>query len=383
MAERQLRVGVIGAGTFAEEAHIPGIQAHPRGQVVALCARNRERAAAMAARLGVPDVYTDYHELIARPDIDAVTVAAPDLLHGPASIAALEAGKHVFCEKPLAMTAAEARSMADAAGRAARSGRVAMVGFTFRYSRALQALRQLLRDEALGTPFYISMHVHWGGIGYPGRNMTWLEHADQSAGGTWADGAAHLFDALSYILAPAREVCAQMMVVPREEGLPQPDSIDLATCLARVSLPRMGDAASPAGTGTGTGAPATPSAFADREPGTLHATLLTSRVDSPYGAGDEVQVVGTRGAASVALTRGARERASLRRIGGDWEDLPLPEDAHTDQPLALTRMMGAFVDAALRGELSADDPSFAAGLRAQEAIEAAIRSARDARWEEV
>jgi len=62
---------------------------------------------------------------------------------------------------------------------------------------------------------------------------------------------------------------------------------------------------------------------------------------------------------------------------------PLTADTHTDQPLALTRMMGAFVDAALRGELSADDPSFAAGLHAQEAIEAAIRSARDTRWETV
>jgi len=378
MAETGLRVGVIGAGTFAEEAHIPGIQAHPRGQVVALCARNRERAMAMAARLGVPDVYTDYRELIARPDIDAVTVAAPDALHGPVSIAALEAGKHVFCEKPLAMTAAEARSMADAAERAERSGRVAMVGFTFRYSRALQALRQLLREGALGTPFYVSMHVHWGGIGYPGANMTWLEHADSSAGGTWADGAAHLFDALAYILAPAREVCAQMMIVPREEGLPQPDSIDLATCLARVHLAETRGAALDTGTATGT-----PSAYADREPGTLHATLLTSRVDSPYGTGDEVQVVGTRGAASIALTRGARERASLRRAGGGWEDVALPEDAHTDQPLALTRMMGAFVDAALRGGLGPDDPGFAAGLRTQQAIEAAIRSARGARWEEV
>ncbi len=373
MAETQLRVGVIGAGTFAEEAHIPGIQAHPRGRVVALCARNRERAAALAARLGVPDVYTDYRELIARPDIDAVTVAAPDPLHGPVSIAALEAGKHVFCEKPLAITAAEARSMTDVA---ARSGRVAMVGFTFRYSRALQALRQLLREGALGAPFYVSMHVHWGGIGYPGVNMTWLEHAAQSAGGTWADGAAHLFDALAYILAPAREVCAQMMIVPREEGLPQPDSIDLATCLARVGLARAGDVTSPASTRR-------PSAFADCEPGTVHATLLTSRVDSPYGTGDEVQVVGTRGAASIALTRGAHERASLRVASGDWEDVPLPEDAHTDEPLALTRMMGAFVDAALGGQLGPDDPDFAAGLRAQEAIEAAIRSAHGGRWEEI
>src|SRR5579871_4835451 len=96
MSERRVRVGVVGAGTFAEQAHIPGIQVHPQGEVVALCARNRERVAALAARYGVPGVHTDYRELIAQPDIDAVSVATPDVLHAPVALAALEAGKHVF-----------------------------------------------------------------------------------------------------------------------------------------------------------------------------------------------------------------------------------------------------------------------------------------------
>ncbi|MGH2409564.1 MAG: Gfo/Idh/MocA family protein, partial [Chloroflexota bacterium] len=264
MGERRIRIGVIGAGTFAEEAHIPGLQAHRQGDVVALCARNQPRAAALAARLGVPDVYTDYHELLARPDIEAVTIATPDALHAPIALAALEAGKHVFCEKPLAMTVAQAEQMVAAATRA---DRIAMVGFTFRYTRALQTLRRLLSEGALGTSFHVSLHVHWGAIGYPGPALGWADHADQAAAGAWGDAAAHLFDALAYLLAPVREVCAQMMIVPRGEGQPQPDSVDIATCLASLRLPGYEDTA------------ADGSAFADRERGQVQATLFASRVD--------------------------------------------------------------------------------------------------------
>ncbi|HVA89985.1 MAG TPA: Gfo/Idh/MocA family oxidoreductase [Chloroflexota bacterium] len=367
MGERRIRIGVIGAGTFAEEAHIPGIQAHRQGEVAALCARNQPRAAAMAARLGVPDVYTDYHELLARPDIEAVTIATPDVLHAPIALAALAAGKHVFCEKPLAMTVAQAEQMVAVA---ARADRIAMVGFTFRYTRALQTLRRLLGEGALGTPFHVSLHVHWGAIGYPGPALGWADHADQAAAGAWGDAAPHLFDALAYILAPVREVCAQMMIVSRDERRPQPDSVDIAMCLARLHLPGYDDP------------PSDVSAFADRERGHVQATLFASRVDQPYRVGDEIQVVGTRGAASCALSRGAHERLSLCRVGTPWEDLPLGDDATTEAPLALSRMMGAFIDAVIRGHLDREqDPSFADGLRAQRAIEAAVRSARAGRWE--
>src|SRR5438067_925164 len=265
MSERRVRVGVVGAGRFAKECHVPGVQAHPQGEVVALCARNRERAAAMAAQLGVPEVYTDYRELIARPDVDAITVATPDALHLPVAVAALEAGKHVFCEKPLAMNVAEARTMVEVAGR---SGLVAMVAFTFRYTRALQELRRLLGQGTIGTPFHVTMQVHWGSIMTPGAALTWRDQASASAAGIWADGGAHLFDALAYALAPAQEVCAQMMIVQREEGTPQPDTVDLATALARLRVPRARAAGRP-------------SAYADREPGTVHVSLLLSRVDRP------------------------------------------------------------------------------------------------------
>ncbi len=273
MTERRVRVGVVGAGTLAKECHVPGVQAHPQGEVVALCGRNRERVTAMAARLGVPDVHTDYRELVARPDLDAITVATPDDLHLPVTLAALEADKHVFCEKPLAMNADEARRMTEAAQR---SGLVAMVAFTFRYSRALMALRRLLRDGAIGAPFQISAQVHWGRLADAYTALTWREQAAQSAAGIWADAGAHLFDAVAYALAPVREVCAQMMVTPRGPNAVQPDSVDLATCLARLRLPD---------------APATPeqpSGYADRERGTVHLVMRMSRVDQPPAPSDEI-----------------------------------------------------------------------------------------------
>lgn len=370
MDTRMVRVGVIGAGSFAEVGHIPGIQAHPRGQVVAVCARNRERASALAARCGVPDVYTDYHELLARKDIDAVTIAGPDALHGPATLAALAAGKHVLCEKPLAMDPAEAQRMVEAC---ARSGLVGMIAYTFRYGHALQRLRQLLREGALGAPCSAALEVRWGYVGYPGGALTpSRDQVAQSASGAWADAATHLFDALAYLLGMPHAVCAQMMVVAREAGTPQPETVDVATCLALLHP----HGAQEPGTAIAT------SAFADREPGTVHAVLSVTRMESGLA---EIRIAGTRAAATMALTRGERERLSILRAGQEeWEAVRLADDAYTDQPRALVRMMGAFVDAVLRGHLDpAHDPSFADGLRAERAIDAALRSARTGRWQAV
>src|SRR5437773_10791711 len=113
--ERKLRFGVIGAGGFAEVCHVPGLQSHPRAEVVALCGRRRDHARAMADRLGVPDVHTDYRELCARDDLDGVTITTPNAVHAEQAIDAFAHGKPVFCEKPLGMNVGEVREMLRAA----------------------------------------------------------------------------------------------------------------------------------------------------------------------------------------------------------------------------------------------------------------------------
>jgi predicted dehydrogenase len=365
MAEQQVRVGIIGAGIFAEECHIPGIQAHAQGKVVAVCARNQARVRQLAERFGVPDVYSDYRELLARPDIDAVTVATPDALHFPVVMAALQAGKHVFCEKPFAMNADEARQMTELAQQ---RGLVGMMSFTFRYSRSLQALRHLLKEGMLGSPFSVSLQVHWGEVGYPGPTLGWYDQSALSSSGTWADGSSHLFDALAFILGPVQQVSAQMMVAPRARGVVQPDTIDVATCLACVRL--LEAMASHA---------EQPLSYAQHEPGIVHATLLTNRVDK---GSDSIEVVGTQGAARIGLTRGQDERLQVLDTH-QWKALPLPDDDLPKEPRALTRMMGAFIDAVLRGAPGPEDASFAAGLYTQRAIDAAILSAREQHWVDV
>ncbi len=132
---KKLRIGVIGTGAFAETCHVPGLQSHPQAEVVMLCGRDHDRTQAMAGRLNVPETTTDYEMLCARADIDAVTIATPNVFHARQAKAALAAGKHVLCEKPLGISVGEALDMVRAAEA---TERVHQVAFTFRYLYGVQ-----------------------------------------------------------------------------------------------------------------------------------------------------------------------------------------------------------------------------------------------------
>src|SRR5437762_674238 len=98
----KLRVGVLGAGNWARSAHLPGFKRDPRWEVVAICDPRRELAEAHAREFDIPEVTTDWQTLVARPDLDVIDVVTPSATHFELAWAALEAGKHVLCEKPVA-----------------------------------------------------------------------------------------------------------------------------------------------------------------------------------------------------------------------------------------------------------------------------------------
>jgi predicted dehydrogenase len=148
----KLRVGVLGAHTWAEKAHLPGYAADPRVDLVAICDVVPERAAAMAKLFGARRVYTDPMQLIADGEIEMVDVCTPTDTHVELSMAAIRAGKHVLCEKPIARDAMEAFRLARAAASAAVKTKV---GFTFRYSPALRRIRAWIADGTLGDIFHI------------------------------------------------------------------------------------------------------------------------------------------------------------------------------------------------------------------------------------
>ena len=162
-ASGRVRVGVLGAGAWAEFAHLPGYKRDPRCELVAIADPVVERAKAFAAKFGIPHVYDSHAALIGRDDIDLVDVCTPSATHFELSWAALEAGKHVLCEKPVAY---DYRDTIRASELAKRQRVKTKLGFTFRYSPAMQYMKQLIDDGFVGTPFIFN--------GYE-QNSQWLD----------------------------------------------------------------------------------------------------------------------------------------------------------------------------------------------------------------
>src|SRR2546430_793528 len=117
MAEKTIRVGLIGAGSNTRARHIPGLRALPDVEIVAVCNRRRESTQAAAREFAIPRTFDTWQDLVADPDIDAVVIGTWPYLHCPITLAALEAGKHVLTEARLSLNAAEAHQMLAASRR--------------------------------------------------------------------------------------------------------------------------------------------------------------------------------------------------------------------------------------------------------------------------
>jgi predicted dehydrogenase len=184
-----LRVGVIGAG-WPGQRHAEGYLASGLAQVVAVSDLEATRRAAFAKEYAVPKTYADYNDLLADPEVEAVSVALPNFLHAPATIAALEAGKHVLCEKPPAVTLAEARAMAETAER---QGLVLAFAHQRRFSPSSEALRQQLASGALGD-IYHSRAVWTRTWGVPLGVGGWFTDPARAGGGSLIDIGIHVMD---------------------------------------------------------------------------------------------------------------------------------------------------------------------------------------------
>jgi len=146
----KVRVAVVGAGRWAQRAHIPGWQREPRAEVVALADIDAEVAGEVAAKFSVPRAVTDYRELLDDPDIDVVDVVTGNRPHFQVSWDALSAGKHVLCEKPVHT---DYRKTRDAAALAAARGLRTKLGFTFRYAPAIRYAKDLIDSGFVGEPY--------------------------------------------------------------------------------------------------------------------------------------------------------------------------------------------------------------------------------------
>jgi predicted dehydrogenase len=150
MTNPVLKVGVLGAGAWAKGAHIPGYKRHPNAEVVAIADPQIQLAEEAAAKFDIPMVADNHRALIERDDIDIIDVCTPSATHFQLAWEALEAGKHVLCEKPVAY---DFRDTLRARDLAASKGLKTKLGFTFRYSPAMQYMKHLIDQGYIGTPF--------------------------------------------------------------------------------------------------------------------------------------------------------------------------------------------------------------------------------------
>ncbi|MET3688840.1 putative dehydrogenase [Priestia megaterium] len=194
----KVKIGVIGCGSIAQHRHLPEYKMNEQVELVAVCDINTERANSVAQQYGVK-AYTNYEELLASGTVEAVSVCTPNYLHAPISIAALNSGVHVLCEKPMATSEEEAKAMIEAAKT---NGKKLMIGHNQRFVASHQKARELIEKGEIGKIY--SFRTAFGHGGPEGWSVdgkdSWFFKKDEAFIGAMGDLGVHKTDMLRYIL---------------------------------------------------------------------------------------------------------------------------------------------------------------------------------------
>ncbi|NGO46910.1 Gfo/Idh/MocA family protein [Streptomyces ureilyticus] len=226
-AKPALGVGMVGYA-FMGAAHSQGWRTVgrvfdlPRRPVLAaVCGRDGQAVRAAADRLGWAAAETDWRALITRDDVDIVDICTPGDSHAEIALAALAAGKHVLCEKPLANTVEEAEAMTEAAEAAAARGQVAMVGFNYRRVPATSLARKMVAEGRLGALRHVRVTYLQDWLVDPQFPLTWRLRKETAGSGALGDLGAHIVDLAQYLVGePVVGVSALTETFVRERPLP-------------------------------------------------------------------------------------------------------------------------------------------------------------------
>jgi predicted dehydrogenase len=218
-----LGIGLIGYA-FMGAAHSQAWRNAPRffdlplqPELTVLCGRNAEAVQQAATKLGWNETETDWRKLLHRDDVQLIDICTPGDSHAEIAIAALEAGKHVLCEKPLSNTVPEAEAMAAAAAKAAESGIRSMVGFTYRRVPAIALARQLVAEGKVGTVRHVRAQYLQDWIVDPEAPLSWRLDKEKAGSGALGDIGAHIVDLTQYITGDRiAEVSGQLETFVKE-----------------------------------------------------------------------------------------------------------------------------------------------------------------------
>ena len=205
MGNGELGIGMVGHA-FMGAAHSQAWRTAPhffdlplRPVMRVVAGRDEQRAAAAARQMGWQASTARWQDVLARDDVDLVDICTPGDSHAEIAVAALEAGKHVLCEKPLANTVAEAEQMVAAADRAAARGARAMVGFTYRRVPAIQLARQLVADGRIGQVRHVRAQYLQDWLSDPSAPLSWRLDKEKAGSGALGDIGAHIVDLTQFI----------------------------------------------------------------------------------------------------------------------------------------------------------------------------------------
>ncbi|KAB2380979.1 Gfo/Idh/MocA family protein [Actinomadura montaniterrae] len=372
MADGRIRVGVVGANPdrgWAARAHIPALRALPGYEITAVGTSRAASARAAADRFGVPHAFTDAAELAAHPDVDLVAITVKVPAHDALIRAALGAGKHVYCEWPLALTTAEAEGLLHLARDA---GVRHAVGLQARFSPAVRYARDLVADGYVGRVTSVNVYAARGkgGAGeIPGFAAYTLDPSNGA--GTLEVGAGHTLDVLEHLAGDVTALSAELAVqrtaytvagTDEAVKVTSPDQIAVAAVLAggATAVVHVHDA---------------------------KVTAARTRIEIAGTDGDLALVSPGPGAAAgvqigVLALRGARGHGSPR------EELPIPEEylwvpepARGVEVLNVAQFYARFADDIRTGGRTV--PGFDAGLRVHRLLDAVRLSAETGTRREV
>jgi predicted dehydrogenase len=353
-----MRVGVIGA-SFAKAAYLPALRHVPDAEVVAIASAREESAAAAAKAFGVPHAYGDWRWMLASHHFDLVCIATPTVTHAPMTLAALDAGAHVLCEKPTAMDAAEAKAMLD---RAEALGRVHMIDHELRFNPNRQKIKALIDEGAIGTVRHVSIVTIGNAFGDPRARPKgdWLSSVAQGGGRLGANGS-HNVDLLRWWLGEVAAVSGETRTLI-------PDRLDKATgeawradaddfCSFRMEM-RSGAVAE-----------------------------IVMSAAARHGVENTVQVFGSEGTINLSATS---ETLQVAKTGGAFEDISIADpNAKLDgvnagvwnvSVVAAMREMAAAIRDKRR---LAEGSTFVDGWRNQIVLDCVRRSSAERRWVDV
>ncbi|HEX5167467.1 MAG TPA: Gfo/Idh/MocA family oxidoreductase [Thermomicrobiales bacterium] len=348
-----IRIGVIGAG-FGANVHVPALRRVPGIQVTAICGTNRDRLNDLAAGLEIPASFDDYREMLTSGRVDAVTIATPPHLHHPITLAAIESGLHVLCEKPMARNVAEARDMLRMAREA---GVCHAVGHQMRHDPARTQMKKLLDEDFIGRLHSVSVTVYRSSLADPTRRTNdWLIDASR-AGGILAAVGSHYIDTLRWWFgeihwaAGAVSTSVDERLVTGRSDMRRVDADDNTAFVIR---------------------------FASGALGTVHISYTSSAE-----IGEEIIATGSEGTLAIhddGRLYGSRHGERIRSLYK-----PTSTDIHERGKGGIGRHIRSF--SILAGEWvwamrSGTDasPSFEDGAKVQEVVDAVTRSQQLSRW---